>query len=154
MPGSKYQDKVPPSALSGNSVQTFSFLASSFGGRPNSGLAFNASSTTSIPRQPTINCRTIEPNNSGDDFGTFAALNTDHRTLTHGLERGLIQSSRIVLSHARRESDSRHRIKKNFYLFIYRLIHHHYPYSKWIRAARTRDRHRVHNCSTLRPVGI
>jgi short-subunit dehydrogenase len=43
---------------------------------------------------------------ASDNFRTFAIMHTAHRTLTHRLQRRVIQSSCIVLFHARRESYS------------------------------------------------
>src|SRR5262249_4943467 len=53
---------------------------------------------------------------------TFTALHATHGALAHRLKCRVIQSSCIVPSHDLRESDSTHRVKKNVFLLMYRLI--------------------------------
>src|SRR6202171_4810891 len=90
---------------------------------PEQRLGFQRSpTTTSILCQPPVNRRTIDANNTSDEFRTFTVLDTAHRTLTHHLQRRVIQSPCIVPSHARRESYSPRRVKHEVYLLMYRLI--------------------------------
>src|SRR5260370_42081533 len=74
--------------------------------------------TTSILRQPAIDRRTIDTQNTGNNFRAFTILNTTHRTLTHCLQRGVIQPSRVVLPHAQRESYSRRHVKKSLLTYV------------------------------------
>jgi hypothetical protein len=53
--------------------------------------------------QPAIRGRTTDANNASHDHRTFFPLHTAHRALTHSLQRGVIQLSRIC----RRPHDSR-----------------------------------------------
>src|SRR5262245_57625211 len=77
-------------------------------------LGFQRSpAATSILCQPAIDRRTIDAQNISNNFGVFAILNTAHRTLTHRLQCGVIQSSRIVCPHAQRESCSHRHVKKS-----------------------------------------
>src|SRR5258706_9123003 len=68
---------------------------------------------TSILCQPAIDRRTINAENISNHFRAFTILNTAHRTLTHRLQRGVIQSSRIICPHAQRESYSPRHVKKS-----------------------------------------
>src|SRR5260370_15492075 len=68
---------------------------------------------TSILWQPAIDRRTINAENISNHFRAFTILNTAHRTLTHRLQRGVIQSSRIICPHAQRESYSPRHVKKS-----------------------------------------
>jgi hypothetical protein len=43
------------------------------------------------PRVQYVGCRTIDAQNIGNNFRVFAILNTAHRTLTHCLQRGMIE---------------------------------------------------------------
>src|ERR1700674_1086922 len=93
---------------------------------PEQRLGFQRSpTTTSILCQPPVNRRTIDANNTSDEFRTFTVLDTAHRTLTHRLQRRVIQSPCIVPSHARRESYSPRPVKHEVYLLMYRLIKPH-----------------------------
>src|SRR6202521_3848549 len=77
---------------------------------------------TSMPCQPPVNRRGIDATATSDEFRAFTVLDTAHRTLTHRLQRRVIQSPCIVPSHARRESYSPRRVKHEVYLLMYRLI--------------------------------
>src|SRR5260370_537660 len=96
-----------------------------FGGTPKERLGFQrAPAATPILRQPAIERRTIDAQNISNNFRTFAILNTAHRTLAHRLQRGVVQSSRIACPHAKRESYSRHHVKKSplTYVLINNLL--------------------------------
>src|SRR5258707_5338155 len=85
-----------------------------------------APATTSILCQPAIDRRTIDTQNTSNNFRAFAVLNTAHRTLTHGLQRGVIQPSRIVLPHPQRESYSPRHVKNSlFTCVLINSIEHH-----------------------------
>src|SRR6202162_1543525 len=73
--------------------------------------------TAPILCQPPVNRRTIDANNTSNNFRAFAILHTAHRTLTHHLQRRTIQPSGIILSHAQRESYSP--VKNKVYLLMY-----------------------------------
>src|SRR3984893_17675633 len=79
--------------------------------------------TTPILRQPAIHRRSIDTQNTCNNFRAFAVLNAAHRTLTHRLQRRVIQSSSIVLPHHQRESYSSRHVKKSLitYVLINRL---------------------------------
>src|SRR6266849_935224 len=74
--------------------------------------------TTSILCQPAIDRRTIDTQNTSNNFRAFAVLNTAHRTLTHCLQRGMIQPSSIVLPHAQRESYSHRHVKNSLFTCV------------------------------------
>ena len=75
--------------------------------------------TAPILCQPPVNRRTIDANNTSNNFRAFAILHTAHRTLTHRLQRRVIQPSGIILSHAQRESYSPRHVKNKVYLLMY-----------------------------------
>ena len=52
-----------------------------------------------ILRQPAIDGRTIDTENISDNFRAFTILNPAHRAFPRRLQRGVIQSSRIVCPH-------------------------------------------------------
>src|SRR5215467_3947040 len=94
-------------------VNPLKFLAIEFRRSPKQRLGLQGSpAATPILRQPAIDRRTIDAQNTSNNFRAFAILNTAHCTLTHRLKGGVIQSSCIVCSHAQRESYSRRRVKK------------------------------------------
>src|SRR5438093_6616845 len=62
----------------------------------------------------------IDSQNTRNNLRALTVLNAAHRTLTHRFQRCVIQLSRIVLSHAYRESYSLHLVKN--YLVTYVLI--------------------------------
>src|SRR5712671_4104424 len=74
--------------------------------------------TTSILCQPAIDRRTIDTQNTSNNFRAFAVLNTAHRTLTHCLQRGMIQPSSIVCPHAQRESYSHRHVKNSLFTCV------------------------------------
>src|SRR5882724_7502512 len=76
--------------------------------------------TTSILCQPAIHRGTVDSQNTRNNLRALTVLNAAHRTLTHRFQRCVIQLSRIVLSHAHRESYSLHPVKN--YLVTYVLI--------------------------------
>src|ERR1700719_2235977 len=87
---------------------------------PEQRLGFQRSpTTTSILCQPPVNRRAIDANNTRNNFRAFAVLNTAHRTLAHRLQRGVIQSSRIVCPHAQRESYLRRHVKKSPLTYVW-----------------------------------
>src|ERR1700730_17563682 len=74
--------------------------------------------TTPILRQPAIHRRSIDTQNTCNNFRAFAVLNAAHRTLTHRLQRRVIQSSSIVLPHHQRESYSSRHVKKSLITYV------------------------------------
>src|SRR6202163_2775972 len=77
---------------------------------------------TPVSRQPSVYGRPVDPKYPRDDLGTFAILNTLHRTHAHLFQRLMIQLSRVVFSHDGRESISIHAVKQNIELLVNGLI--------------------------------
>src|SRR5258708_10979602 len=95
-------------------VNPLQLLAIEFRRTPKQRLGLQRSpAATSILCQPAIDRRTINAENISNHFRAFTILNTAHRTLTHRLQRGVIQSSRIICPHAQRESYSPRHVKKS-----------------------------------------
>src|SRR6516164_3912168 len=100
-------------------VNPLQLLAIEFRRTPEQRLGLQRSPAAApILRQPTIDRRTIDAQNVGNNFRVFTILNTAHRTLTHRLQRRVIQSSRIVRSHAQRESYSPRHVKKSLLTYV------------------------------------
>src|SRR5712664_2998445 len=95
-------------------VNPLQLLAIEFRRTPKQRLGLQRSpAATSILCQPATDRRTINAENISNHFRAFTILNTAHRTLTHRLQRGVIQSSRIICPHAQRESYSPRHVKKS-----------------------------------------
>src|SRR6266852_4823483 len=95
-------------------VNPLQLLAIEFRRTPKQRLGLQRSpAATPILRQPAIDRRTIDAQNIRNNFWAFTIVNTAHRTLTHRLQCGVIQSARIVCPHAQRESYSRRHVKKS-----------------------------------------
>src|SRR5262249_18911705 len=95
------------------------FLAIEFRRTPKQRLGLQRSpAATPILRQPAIDRRTIDAQNISNNFRACTILNTAHRTLTHRLQCGVIQSSRIVCPHAQRQSYSRRHVKKSLLTYV------------------------------------
>src|SRR5258708_28959821 len=95
-------------------VNPLQLLAIEFRRTPKPRLGLQRSpAATSILCQPAIDRRTINAENISNHFRAFTILNTAHRTLTHRLQRGVIQSPRIICPHAQRESYSPRHVKKS-----------------------------------------
>src|SRR5712671_2145870 len=100
-------------------VNPLQFLAIEFRRTPKQRLGLQRSpAATPILSQPAVDRRTIDAQNISDYFRAFTVLNTAHRTLTHRLQCGVIQSSRIVCPHTQRESYSRRRVKKRLLTYV------------------------------------
>lgn len=52
----------------------------------------------------TIDRRPVQPQNAGNTFGAFARLNLAHDAFAHRFQCPVIQSARIIVSHASSES--------------------------------------------------
>src|SRR6266852_2897517 len=95
-------------------VNPLQLLAIEFRRTPKQRLGLQRSpAATPILCQPAIDRRTIDAQNISNNFRAFTILNTAYRTLTHRLQRGVVQSSRIVDPHGTRESYSRRHVKKS-----------------------------------------
>src|ERR1019366_9422561 len=66
----------------------------------------------------------------------FAVLNTLHRAHAHLFQRLMIQLSRVVFSHADKESIMFHAVKQNIELLMNGLIHGPRDHGKPARACR------------------
>jgi hypothetical protein len=97
------------------------FLPSSFGGRQDQGLRIHTiPAATPALHQPSVYGRPIDPNNAGDDRGTFAALHAPR--CAHRFQGLMIKLLRVVFFHAGGESISIHAVKRNIELLVNGLI--------------------------------
>jgi hypothetical protein len=97
------------------------FLPSSFGGRQDQGLRIHTiSALAPALHQPSVYGRSVDPNNAGDDRGTFAALHAPRRA--HRFQGLMIKLLRVVFFHAGGESISIHAVKRNIELLVNGLI--------------------------------